>query len=386
METKRDTYLMVISDDDNDESGVYCSAFTVDPAIELLGVALSKQDVKLSFNQPEQIIYALLLVPDKPIYRAQDDYEFDIVFTSEQIVKARNKFHRNSKALFTTNLEHETPLPDGTAYIVCSWIVKDSEKDLSSAIGLPPLKVGTWCVGYHIRDRKLFEELKAKGVGLSIEGFFNDIKLPQEAIDKINNKNKQMMSKNIFMQLANYLTRKFAVKLTDLKTSDGVVINIDDTTLVATIDGKPAPDGEYTLEDGSVITIAGGLLSDVKASDKNQEQPVEQSTESETAQTVNESAPAQPSITIDDLLKKVEELQAQVNSLLNMGKDQATEKETLTKEIETLKAENEKLSKQPAAQAINTTPAPAPANVDLNKLPMHERMAMMALKATRENS
>jgi len=50
---------------------------------------------------------------------------------------------------------------------------------------------------------------------------------------------------------------------TDYPLADGQVLSIDTLTVggVVVISGAPAPDAEYTLADGSVITTAGGIIT-----------------------------------------------------------------------------------------------------------------------------
>ena len=53
-------------------------------------------------------------------------------------------------------------------------------------------------------------------------------------------------------------------------TTDGVVIHYEGDQLVQGVavtleDGSPAPDGEHTLEDGTVIVVAEGLVAEIKA-------------------------------------------------------------------------------------------------------------------------
>lgn len=65
----------------------------------------------------------------------------------------------------------------------------------------------------------------------------------------------------------------------DVKTKDGVVIRISGKTpevggKCVIIDEKgetPAPDAEYTLEDGTVIKTAGGMIAEVSGGEKTEE-------------------------------------------------------------------------------------------------------------------
>lgn len=54
---------------------------------------------------------------------------------------------------------------------------------------------------------------------------------------------------------------------TDYKTVDGKVLSIDNLAVggTVTIDGAPAPDGEYALEDGTSITVMSGVIAEVSS-------------------------------------------------------------------------------------------------------------------------
>ena len=57
-----------------------------------------------------------------------------------------------------------------------------------------------------------------------------------------------------------------AQKFEDYKLKSGAVVSIDKLEVggSVTLDGAPAPDGEHELENGKVIVVSGGLISEVK--------------------------------------------------------------------------------------------------------------------------
>lgn len=76
----------------------------------------------------------------------------------------------------------------------------------------------------------------------------------------------------MFQKLEKFLTPAPApspVVLKDAKTSDGKVLSYNGDTPQAgqdvMLDGQPAPDGDYQLEDGSVVSVKGSKIVDVKA-------------------------------------------------------------------------------------------------------------------------
>ena len=55
-------------------------------------------------------------------------------------------------------------------------------------------------------------------------------------------------------------------KFADYKTKDGVVLSIDKVEVGGSVvlNGQPAADGEYILEDATKISVSGGVISEVE--------------------------------------------------------------------------------------------------------------------------
>lgn len=140
------------------------------------------------------------------------------------------------------------------------------------------------------------------------------------------------------------------VKFASAKLADGTAINIQGDSLavgvmvsVMTEAGEaPLPDGEYTLEDGTVFEVAGGSVAEVKAPAATAEEGMAQEGAASSA------APAAPSPTqiieriekemVFEKVAKVEELEKKVEDLLQ--KFAAVEAEN-----KSLKSDNVKFSK-----------------------------------------
>ena len=82
------------------------------------------------------------------------------------------------------------------------------------------------------------------------------------------------------------ITKPAEIKAKDVKTKDGLVtISHEGETLAVGMPvmdnttGTPAPlmDGEYTLEDGTVITVASGMVADLKAAQAAEVEPADMS-------------------------------------------------------------------------------------------------------------
>ena len=104
------------------ESETYAISIVESPAIEETLVALEEQkEIKVQLaNEEKHMVYSAVLVPDKPIYRRNEDGdEFYVEFTKESIEHMSQQFFKEYKQNEVT-LDHETTASDVT--VVESWI------------------------------------------------------------------------------------------------------------------------------------------------------------------------------------------------------------------------------------------------------------------------
>ena len=138
------------------------------------------------------------------------------------------------------------------------------------------------------------------------------------------------------------------VKFASAKLADGTAIMIQGDSLVAgaivsvmTEAGEaPLPDGEYTLEDGTVFEVAGGSVSEVKAPAATAEEGMAQE-----GAAPNAAAPSPTQIIeriekemVFEKVAKIEDLEKQISDLV--AKFAAVEEEN-----KALKSDNVKFSK-----------------------------------------
>jgi len=98
-----------------------------------------------------------------------------------------------------------------------------------------------------------------------------------------------MSVKDIILKIKTFLSEETDVEqvsenLTDIKTTDGLILNFDGNELTAGMEiflvdesGKiPCPDGEYTFEDGSKIKVMDGKVEEVILPEEPIEGPSEE--------------------------------------------------------------------------------------------------------------
>lgn len=184
-------YEALIDESDKDDTGMRFVSIVADPAIEVKGMFFSKEGVlkNLEFKtiKDQQMLVGPALIPDKNIFRSDEDGEYYIRFSKDTVQKMVEKFNRNQNNR-SINVDHSNRMVDG--FIVENWIVKDSVYDKSKFYGFN-LPVGTWFVCVKILDSKFWEdEVKGEGkYGFSIEGILYQSLTPmslEKQYDSIN--------------------------------------------------------------------------------------------------------------------------------------------------------------------------------------------------------
>lgn len=371
-------YKCEVEESLNDDTGIFAVSFVNYPAVEVDFVALSKQKAehKLHYHEDKQILTGVVLIPDKMIYRYDENMgEYYITYSAKMIEKISHKMMRNSIVLHNTTHQHEDTL--GGNYLTEMWIVEDPNNDKSNALGFKDLPKGTLMCSYKITNSDYWKnEVKTGNVkGFSLEGYFYQNKLSKTPAKKdlsipknLNNnkkKNTNKMSKNT--SFLNKIRRVLQTidEVETLDTTDsGENVRIftlaDGSEIIvaedgfATIDGEQAPSGEHILSDDNVIVIdAEGYL--VETTDEpTSEEPAVADTElkksKKSVKQEGEDAPAEKfTVDVDGTEYEVDEAVAKYVA------DLLTEIASLKETVEEDAVELKKLRK--------STPSARPANV-----------------------
>lgn len=180
--------IELIIDEQMELSGIDAISIVESPAIEEDFIALKNESKEYQFaevDKEKQIIMGAMLVPDKPIYRRDEENgEYYIYFSQDTIRKCMELFFQNGNQSNAT-FEHKEEIKGLT--MVESWIVEDTEKDKSNLYNLN-VPVGTWMGTIKVENEVIWNEfIKTKKVkGFSIEGYFADkMKTPLSKIVKV---------------------------------------------------------------------------------------------------------------------------------------------------------------------------------------------------------
>lgn len=144
------------------------------------------------------------------------------------------------------------------------------------------------------------------------------------------------------------------------KLSDGTVVVWEDELQTGTplfvIDEagtqQPAPDGEHTLEDGTVVTTAGGLVVTVTPKEQEEEVEVEAAKEEEK----KDEMAGEMEMLVEKLAEKVAELEAKIDE---MGKKEAMSSDEVEAKVSEIKGEleNKFAAIRETVEAIASEPA-----------------------------
>ena len=303
------------------DSDVYCISLVQEPAIESNFIYLSKEkpvQICLETNE-KHIVMGAVLIPDKPIYRNQDNEEFYIQFSKETIEKLAHDYLANDR-VYSFTKEHGD-VADGI-YVVETWL-KTSENDKSKDYDLD-VPVGSWLMAAKVENEEIWQKIKAGEMnGFSIEAFVN---LDEIKLNKIN---KDMAKEN-------------KVELEAIEIDDNFWNKLKG--ILADALGKPE-------ESKEVEETVGEIVDEMeKGAGPKDEEPkvVEQAEDGIPAAVANEEVmnvvesvnevTATPAESVDALQAVIDGLQEVIAK-----KDE---------EIESLKKQNQKLSKQPSTKPV----------------------------------
>ena len=157
------------------------------PAIESEWIFLSK-DTKNNLSlakvdEHKRLIVGAALIPNKQIYRRDENGKEFYVFFSEATVKRASELYLMNNNQSSATLEHTDTIHDVTT--VESWIVEDTAHDKSNIYGLN-LPKGSWVLSMKVDNDEVWADILAKKVkGYSIEGFYID-KLQSISNEEVN--------------------------------------------------------------------------------------------------------------------------------------------------------------------------------------------------------
>tara|TARA_R110000787_G_scaffold55416_2_gene127930 strand:+ start:6710 stop:7300 length:591 start_codon:yes stop_codon:yes gene_type:complete len=186
--------IELIIDEEAELFGIDAISLVEHPAIESDFLALKGEKIVLAeADADKRMLIGAALIPDKPIYRAQDGEDFHVYFSKRTVRRAMELFFKYGNQNNTT-LEHEHKL--NGLNVVESWIVESKENDKSSLYNLD-VPVGTWMVSVKVENDAIWKDWvrSDKVKGFSIEGYFID-KMESQKREKMMTELTEILEEN----------------------------------------------------------------------------------------------------------------------------------------------------------------------------------------------
>ena len=265
----------LLIDEQSEKFGIEAISLVTYPAIEenffFFSTHKKEQYELAKVDKDRQVIVGPALIPNKDIYRVDEQgNEFNVFFSPQTVQQAAHLFMKQSR-MDAATLQHETDAKD--VYLLESWVVENPEKDKQAVYGYE-FPAGTWMVSMKIDDKETWEGVK-KGEyrGLSIEGYF---------VDRLVEMNKSDMSK--LEQIKAILfgetgKQKFYAEevLDDGRklATEAEAMEVGATVVVLDEEGNPteADAGEYTLANGTKVMVGeGGVIESIGEGEEVQDE------------------------------------------------------------------------------------------------------------------
>lgn len=188
--------IELVLDEESMANGIDAISIVSAPAIEENFIALKKEESLKEYkfatiDAEQRVLMGPALIPNKPIYRANETGEFYVYFSRKTIRQANELYHKRGKQKSAT-LEHEVQVQGTT--VIESWITEDKAKDKSALYGYD-VPLGTWMVAMKVDNEQIWNEYVKTGAvkGFSIEGYFVD-KMQKDAIESKQSKQTDLLS------------------------------------------------------------------------------------------------------------------------------------------------------------------------------------------------
>lgn len=265
-----------------DYDGIYAVSLVDFPATETEWVCFEKmQEQKYSIQDEDQhLLTGPIMLCQTPIYRrTPDGYEFNIIYTKETIKVMAEKMlsdmsHNN------IDIQHDGEILDKGKVSLVELYIVDKEKGIDPKfIDVPDYSL---MATYKVHDDSLWQECKnGKLHGFSLAGYFSIEHIKKENFRKTHTMLEAIKNK----------VKEFLLEFSNVSTDKGSIYwqgeELKEGLAVADENGEVIADGDYTLDDGRVITVKDGVISSISAptAEESTEEPETAPDETKTEQT-----------------------------------------------------------------------------------------------------
>ena len=328
------------------DSETYAISLVDMPAIESDFVALAKQEEEkkqiLLEKDEKHLVVGAALIPDKDIYRYDGENEYYISFTKESIEKMSQEFLKEYRQNEVT-LDHEDYASEVT--VVESWLVADSYKDKSNALGIN-VPEGTWMVAMKVNNIETWERIKKGELnGFSVESMISLEEFNKQTKNDTEMTNDEQM--NLFKKFKEWLSSTKEEEIKDAFLESAATTPMDFETLAALSGFTSVEDYKAEveaikeeLEEEPQPTV----VEEPKVEEPKVEPTVEEPKPIEEPTQVEEPTVEETPKVDENLAELIKSLKDEINALKEMN--------------DGLNDKVKELSKEPSAKPINTNAKP----------------------------
>ena len=327
------------------------------PAVESDFLFFNKEN-KTNFNfsidnEEQRMVTGVIMRANFLIYRYSPEFgEYYIKYSPETIKTMAEKMMIDN-TFNNINLMHE----DGTdveGVNLVELFIKDTSKGISPS-NFEKIEDGSLFATYKINNDTIWEQIKLGTFkGFSLEGLFD---IEEIQLKKQNNNNNKI--NNLMSTLFNRFLKSF-VKCGSVETDKGIVYWVGEADLqigdelfynTENEEAVKVEDGEYTLNDGTVIVVKEGLVSEIREKDGEQEGELDMETENKND--VELEAETETENVAEELAVETENQEESINATLEANfAELRNEYENLKTQFKELKTFVENLVKKPADEPI----------------------------------
>lgn len=281
------------------------------PAVESDFMAFAEQKAHVMYaiaDEEQHLVHGVVMRADFPIYR-NDNGEYYIVYTAATIRQMAEKYLKEGRQNFV-DLMHDGNDVEGVQMV--QYYIKDSANGLAPT-GFDDIADGSLFAEFHITSDDIWEAVKGGTFrGFSLEGVF--------ALKPTSPKQKHSMS--LIEKFAALFGMRFASVTTDKGIlqweGEGELPEVGAKVTVADEAGDPtaAPDGDYSLEDGTVISVADGAVTAVNVPEETPAEPEADVEGAEDEPAAEDEAPAEETPDYSALEARIAALEEQLAAIL----------------------------------------------------------------------
>lgn len=225
-------------------------------------------------NEDQHLITGVVMRCDFPIYRNDESYGEYFIYYSADTIKVMAEKMMNDNTFNHINIMHnDDEFVEGVNIV--ELFIKDTSKGIDP-IGFENIEEGSLFATYKINNPVIWEEVKSgEFKGFSLQGYFT--------IEPSNRFDYRKQNNNTFLNTMTRLFNRFLksfVKCGSVETDKGTIYWVGEADLqigdelfynTENEEAVKVEDGEYTLNDGTVIVVKEGLVSEIREKDGEQE-------------------------------------------------------------------------------------------------------------------